>query len=71
MSKPTINFKDKTLWLQRNIPHVLTDVVEGSLHFGEGTNLPKLSDSKIFISLFFIQLLIVCLFDHNNEVSYD
>ena len=45
--------------------------MEGSPHFGEGTNLPKLSDSKIFISSFFIQPLIVCLFDHNNEVSYD
>ena len=66
-----INFKDKTLWLQRNILHVLTDVVEGSPHFGEGTNLTKVSDSKIFISSFFIQPLIVCLFDHNNEVSYD
>ena len=29
-----------------NIPHVLSDVVEGSYHVGEGTNLPKLSDSK-------------------------
>ena len=29
-----------------NIPHVLSDVVEGSYHVGESTNLPKLNDSK-------------------------
>ena len=53
-----------------NIPHVLSDVVEGSYLVGEGTNLPKLSDSKKYISLSFVQQLIVCSFDHNTEVSY-
>ena len=49
---------------------VYCTVVDGSYPVGEGTNLPKLSDSKNFYYyLFFIQPLIVCSFDHNTEVS--
>ena len=69
-SNPTINFKDETLWLQRNISHVLTNVVEGSFHVSEGFNLPYVSDSKNTFPYFFIQPLTGCTFDHNTEVSY-
>ena len=59
---PTINFKDKTLWLQRKLPHVLNNVVEGSSHVSEGINLPKLSDFKNIFAYFLSNCwLFVCL----------